>query len=209
MSQYVTWSSKFVLSNTRQNRPMNEKPDYRYVKGLLNNDSVIIREIYDKFYPGRKNWLLKKGGKEHEAKDLFQDAIYEVYLYIQKENFDLYGSFEGFLHRIFSFKFFKKINKGEKTSAIIKELKADHQVASDDIFDHQSLINKLYKKHIMQLGIDCQKIIQLKLLDDLSHKQIAEQLNYTFDNTRQKYARCFRKLIDSIKNDVEARDLYE
>jgi len=185
---------------------MKDKPDYKYIEGLLNGDSTIIQEIYEKFYGGRKNWLLKNSGTAQDARDVFQDTMIVVHQMVQKKDFDLFGSFEGLLHGIFSRQWYKKIAKNKKMPQV--DMDASYQVAADDAHNG-GLVMRLYKKHIMALNTDCQNIIQLRLLDNLPHRKIAEQLNYTFDTARQKYARCFRKLLDLIKGDAETKDLYE
>jgi len=189
---------------------MKDKPDYRYVKGLQNRDSVIIREIYDVFFPENKKWLLGNSGSEEDARDIFQDTLFAIYQNVHRD-FELYGSFGGYLKKIFRNKWFKQLDKRKRSPRQTDDIQVlENHSAEDDLADNSSkLINFLYKKHINLLKNDCQKIIQLKLFDNLPHKQIAEQLNYTFDTARQKYARCFRKLLDFIKNDPLTSDLLD
>lgn len=185
---------------------MKDKSDYKYVEGLLNGDSKIIQEIYEKFYGARKNWLLKNSGTAQDARDVFQDTMIVVHQMVQKKDFDLFGSFEGLLHGIFSRQWYKKIAKDKKMPQVDIE-EPYHTIAEES--QSGMLVMQLYRKHIASLNTDCQNIIGLRLLENLPHRKIAEQLNYTFDTARQKYARCFRKLLDLIKGDVEAKDLYE
>ncbi len=53
--------------------------DCKYITALLENDTPLIKALYQKNYPAAEKYVLYKGGDSELADDLFQRAIILVY----------------------------------------------------------------------------------------------------------------------------------
>jgi hypothetical protein len=53
-------------------------PDQKYVEALLNNDMVLLKEVYQKF-SGKIKWMvLQNNGTVDDAADIFQEALLSI-----------------------------------------------------------------------------------------------------------------------------------
>jgi len=51
--------------------PMTMHADQRYLEGLLRNDTLLVQEIYQRFAPKIKYYVLQNQGSEDDAADIF------------------------------------------------------------------------------------------------------------------------------------------
>src|SRR5215213_5482268 len=73
-------------------------PDQKYIEALVNNESSLIEEIYFKFFGDIEKKIKQLSGNEHEAKDIFQEALTDLF-HMGKKGFQLHDtcSFRYFL----------------------------------------------------------------------------------------------------------------
>jgi len=78
---------------------MNTAPheDQKYIKALLDNNSVLIEEIYRKWGPDVRKFVLKNSGSTEEANDLFQESLMIVLQKARADRFVLTVPFGGFI----------------------------------------------------------------------------------------------------------------
>ena len=70
-----------------------------FLEGLVSGDRKIISDIYIRFYPKVKTFILQNKGSEDDVQDVFQDAL--MYLITTfKENPKEIHSFEAYLFTI-------------------------------------------------------------------------------------------------------------
>jgi DNA-directed RNA polymerase specialized sigma24 family protein len=53
--------------------------DQKYIDGLLQNNSFIIKAIYDKFTPKVINYIKKNSGDSDKAQDVIQETLVTIY----------------------------------------------------------------------------------------------------------------------------------
>jgi DNA-directed RNA polymerase specialized sigma24 family protein len=58
---------------------LTEHRDQKYIDALINNDSTLQQEIYNKFAADIKCLVLQNSGNEADAGDLFQEALIFIY----------------------------------------------------------------------------------------------------------------------------------
>ena len=49
--------------------------DQRFVTALLQNDTALVKEIYERFAGNVKRFVLNNNGSEDEAADIFQEGL--------------------------------------------------------------------------------------------------------------------------------------
>lgn len=180
--------------------------------GILRNDSVILQFIYKNFYYKINFFIRKNNGDDDDANDVFQEAIIIIYRKLKDNSLVLDCSFDTYLYSICRLIWLKQLEK-RKTE---KERIFDNQEYREDIYDEQlsrtietSERYKLYQKHFVNLGKDCQKILQM-FFDKVPLKQIADIMGFKGEKyaKKRKY-KCKEYLINSIKQDLEYRKILE
>ena len=63
--------------------------DHRYIEALLNNDSRILSELYQKFTPKIIAYVKKNSGDETQANDLVQEVLVTIFHQAKDKGFIL------------------------------------------------------------------------------------------------------------------------
>ena len=174
----------------------------RLIEGILKNDSRVIGRIYDLHFSKIKSMVNNFHNLGLDAEDVFQDGLTRAVINIRKGRFRGESSFSTYLYGIcrnICLKAYNK-NKGTWTTEIgqaIEEL-------PDDNFDMLQVINEEKNK----LDEDCKRIIDMRFglddtVDSTRFEKIAVALNIKTDNARQRFGRCFAKLLKWLRQNRE------
>lgn len=177
-----------------------------YLKGIKESNRQVIEEIYNKFFPILRNFVVKNSGTEEDARDCFQDALIATYKRLQREDFEIKNTFSTYIFSVGKFIWFKKAKQNIKTEAI-----ADFKMGEVDLLEEDLLSGvkySLFKKGLDSLGEDCQKILEY-YFDGKKYKEIAALMNYTIDYARRKKMLCTKSLIQIVKSDPLYKDCYD
>lgn len=189
--------------------PTNTKmsDNQKYIKGLLNNDSEVLRTIYVNYADRIKQHILKNGGTADDAKDVFQDALIVIYNKARNEDFELTSQFYTYLFGICHFIFDRKRKKKSNNSVTTDDFDgyiSEHNF-EQDIFTQEKY--KIYQEHFLKLGVFCQKILE-HFFAKKSMEEIAAILNLENAHTaRNRKYRCQKELEKMIRADVRYSEL--
>lgn len=176
------------------------------LNGILRNDTLILQYIYKTYYSNINFFIRKNNGNEDDANDIFQEAIIIIYRKLKANSIDLDCSFETYLYSVCRLLWLKQLEKRK----IEKEKIKDNHEFNDEIYDEslEKIIDlnerySLYQKHFINLGKDCQKILQL-YFDKVPLKNIAQIMGFKSEKyaKKRKY-RCKEYLINSVKQDLD------
>lgn len=177
-----------------------------YLKGIKSSNNLILNEIYNKFFPILKSFVLKNNGTEDDAQDCFQEALIATYRRLQKEDFEITTTFSTYIFNVGKFIWFKKAKKKVKTTTIEDfrhgEIeKIEESIESEDKY-------ALFKKGLSALSSDCQKIMSF-FFEGKKFVEIAELMGYTgSEYARRKKYLCTKTLMEKIKTDPAYLDCY-
>ena len=110
-----------VLYICRKAKCMNWQSDETYLKALCGGNSGVLREIYRRFAPQLRSWVLRNNGDEDDAKDLMQDALMAIYDRYCGKDFQFTGNFGGLLMVIAKRMWFDQLSKKKRRQSIRKE----------------------------------------------------------------------------------------
>jgi len=188
---------------------MSQHTDYqKYIKpAFLDNprNKKVMQEIYQEFFPIISRFLVSKNERDEALiKDVFQESLLVVYKCVQKPGFKLTSKFSTFLMGI-AFRVWKKSVTKINTTGLTNEIQLKD--VSHERLEELQLANKkwiIYHRNINQLGELCQKVIALKNKGK-RHAEIASLLPEvgTEENSRARYARCKKKLLELVFKDKE------
>ncbi|NOZ46225.1 MAG: sigma-70 family RNA polymerase sigma factor [Chlorobi bacterium] len=178
---------------------------------FIKHDKSVIEPFIALHFNLLANFVKKFGGSKQDAEDLMQDALYVLYKILKfkkkvilEKNIDEY--FRGIYRNIWYYRF-RKIENDKNEIKTIKYDKLESQLSGTLLVDNNAIDEikreeryKLYRKHLLKLGKNCQKVLKMTQLG-LSNKAMAEIMDYSMDYLYKKKTLCKKNLIESIKND--------
>ena len=188
---------------------VNTKADnQKYLDGISQNNTSIIKEIYTKFFPGVLNWTERNKGERVDAEDVFQEALVSIFRRLKKGNLEIEYGFYTYLFAICKRIWFKRLKKPDFNVTSIDELPLN-STEGDLITQSIEKTEKytLFRTKLLQLSADCQKVLQLHFAKK-SFKEIAAVLSLASEEyARRKKYLCKKELTKLIKADVRYREL--
>ena len=176
--------------------------DQRFITGLLQNDTALVREIYNRFAGKMKNYIIQNSGSEDDAADIFQESLIDIYQQAQHKGLQLTCPFEAFLLLVCKRKWLNELKKrgrqgvtkdsedvydlGEDVFAIAEQMQLQEDKAS------------LFMAMFQQLGERCREIIN-KCLGNNPQEEVAVELGVSYAYLRKKKSECTAELIRLIK----------
>lgn len=187
-----------------------QHPDQKYIEALLNNDEVILDELYQKF-SGKIKWMvLQNNGTEEDAADIFQDALISIYHKAKNQNFTLTCPLEAFLYIVCRNTWLSQLSRKKSgpvtmTDIGVYTIAEDSFKLAEECMQSQGRRDLLYEK-LSELGESCRQLLHLswkgKPMDE-----IAQMLNVTYGYARKKKSECMAKLIVLIKQSSKYQSL--
>lgn len=179
-----------------------EHPDQKYIEALLNNDLVLLDELYQK-YSGKIKWMvLQNNGTEADAADIFQDALLSLYHKARTKGFVLTCPMDAFLYLICKNKWLNELSKRKSRPVTIIDAEGynfgedSFQLAEDCSLQEEKL--NLLAEKITELGETCQELLHLSW-SGKSMEEVAEKLHITYGYARKKKSECMAKLVTLVK----------
>ena len=186
------------------------------ITGIIQNQDWAIREIYKTQYVVIKKMVYTFRNTTLEPNDIFQEGLTRAILNIRKGKFNQHSTFSTYLNGICKNICLKQLHQ-KKNISVIKKQTPEFQ-EEDLYYEMLSLINRI-KAH---LNTNCREIIDLrfnqddKQTDKLNPKnkltgfeEIAERLNITTDNARQRFKRCLKQLRKMVFEHPEYKTLFD
>lgn len=181
--------------------------DQRYLEGLLQNDRIVVREIYDRFAGKIKTYVVQNSGSEEDAADIMQESLIEIYNMAGDRNLQLTCPFEAFLLLICKRKWLNHLRK--KSRAPVTNMPAqvfDINGPADDMVgqwqDYEQR-KALFDEMFERLSEKCREVIQ-KSLSANSQEELAQQMGVSYGYLRKKKSECMGTLVQLIKNKLQA-----
>jgi RNA polymerase sigma factor (sigma-70 family) len=178
--------------------------DEAIIEGLKLRRDDMIKYVYRELYPVVKSMVVSNSGTDEDAEDIFQDALVIVYKKGKDEELVLSSSFKTFFYSICKNIWLQRLGKLKNIHQIFVEIEEPVTLPESITKEMYTVENekiKLYQKHFLGLGDDCQKVLRL-FLRKMSLREIAEIMGYK----TEKYAKtrkyeCKEELKNRILND--------
>lgn len=177
-------------------------PDQKYIEALLNNDRMLLDELYRKF-SGKIKWMvLKNNGTEAEAADIFQDALMAIFKKASLHEFILTCPLDAFLYLICKKKWLNELDK--KKFNLVTTSEDDGFIISEDSFKlaedftfHEERLNLITEK-LEELGDVCRQLLHLSWAGK-PMEEVAQITGLTYGYARKKKSECMTQLITLVK----------
>jgi len=180
--------------------------DQKYIDALIDENQDVIKEIYKKWFPQCKRFVLKNGGTEEDAKDIFQEALIAISLRIRTKKIELTVPFEAYLYRVY-----KNVwigwRKKKKLNIPLNIIDAN---ATENVSDSESEIrDSIFKECFDKLNSSCKKLLTMRIIG-MQGKEIASELFISSPNTvDQKMYDCRRQLRKLVQSHPLYKELHK
>lgn len=185
-------------------------PDQRFIDGLLHNDKQVVEEIYRRFAPSVRAYVLKNQGSVDDAADIFQESLVDIYNQAKYKALKLTCPFEPFLLLVCKRKWLNELKK-RGHSPVTKSLD-DLSDWGEDVFAAAEKLAleegraRLFLGQFQQLGEKCREIIALSLKGG-KLEEVAAALGVTYGYLRKKKSECMATLLSYIQKNPGYADL--
>jgi len=161
--------------------------DQPYIDALIERDNTLIKEIYQKYAPHCKQFVLKNGGTEDDAKDIFQEAIISISLRAQSKYIELTVPFGAYLYRVYRNKWIDWLKKNRKNS--VRIVKENGYIDIEDDNDQKELKYQIFKDCFEKLQPACKALFRMRF-EGMKSKEIAAALKIKPNHADQKMYAC-------------------
>jgi RNA polymerase sigma-70 factor (ECF subfamily) len=167
------------------------------IRSCAKGDVKGQRMLYDKYGPFLMSVCMRYAGNREDAEEIFHDSLMKVYKNLEK--FKGESSLKTWINRIgvnTALDFLRK-----KKSALMVEHISDNalDIQDTDIETEVSMEAETAMKLLGSLTPNQQIIINMYVIDDMSHKEIAAKLNISEEASRSQYSRAKKVLADLVK----------
>jgi RNA polymerase sigma factor (sigma-70 family) len=177
-------------------------PDQKYIEALLNNDLVLLEELYRKFSRKVKWMVLQNHGTEDDAADIFQEALLSIYQKARTQDLVLTCPLDAFLYLICKNKWLNELSKRKfKNVSLIEDNGVSFSEDSFKIAEECALKEQrfnLISEKLADLGAACQQLLRLSW-SGKSMEEVAQALQVTYGYARKKKCECMAKLVLLVK----------
>jgi len=184
------------------------------LKGISENDHIVVQHIYDRYFKEITKFIEKFGGSYDDATDIFQDGIIVIYEQMKRGDGNKIKNFKAYFYSVCKFKWLNMVRDGkygEFTDVEMEELlpSFEYNVLSEkinDIVEKERRV-KVYFNSFMQLNSTCQRMIRF-IAYGWAVEDIASEMNLSVIYTYRKRQNCLNKLIELVEKQLKQNQNY-
>jgi len=176
--------------------------DQKYIEALLKNDTIILKEIYEKFAPKVIGYIKKNNGNESKAKDIIQETLITIYKQAKEKKLLLTCPFDAYFFLLCKRKWLNELKKNP-----VKRVTINEEVVSinDESvrYAEEALVfearNKLFAEVFDQLGKACKELLKATFTIK-SLEEVASKLGQSYGYVRKKKSLCIGQLTKMVQH---------
>jgi RNA polymerase sigma factor (sigma-70 family) len=166
------------------------------------NLNTAILSIYRQHAESVSSFIMSRGGSQQDAEDIFQDTVVAFIEVVKKGSFRQESSIRTFLTAIARNTWFNELNKRKRSGEREKHYESGREQQEEDV--SHSISDREVKQQLRelldQLGESCRKILILFYYENLSMREMLDQLPYENEQVvRNKKYKCLQQLTEIIK----------
>ena len=178
------------------NTPEKYTTDEALLKGIRAEEDESFNVLYQRYFPMIQHLILKNNGQLEDAKDIFQEAVIQLFINARSRGFQLTSKLGTYLYSIARNKWMESLRKNANTELVeIQDTESDFVDINetDEIPAEEKRIQKM-EELLLKLTEECRKVLRLYYFSRLSLDDISKAMNYTYEFAKKKKSRCLKKL---------------
>jgi len=181
--------------------------DQKYIEALLNNDKLLIEEIYKKCHVQCVKFAKNNSGTVADAKDIFQESIVKLYNQA-KSGLVLDVPICAYLYIIYKRIWLNILNKTNTFLRILKDIGYISETKSTiDIDKIKEKMDRIFMDCFNKLPDDVKQLFIMRYKDGLSSKEIALRLNIEDNTVNQRFSYYKQILRDCVQQHPYFKEL--
>lgn len=174
------------------------------IEGCLRNEHRFQYQLYKMFYSNMTAVCLRYSKDREEANDMVQEGFIKVFKNLKRYEFK--GSFEGWMRRIFVNNAIDNIRRKKKDHLFLGEdekMDAFSDKNMDPLEKEEELDPKLVMEAVQKLTPAYKAVFSLYVIEEYSHKEIAEMLGISVGTSKSNLAKAkqnLRKILHDAYN---------
>ena len=170
----------------------------KLIKGCIESDRKSQQTFYQAFYGKMLSVCMRYADNREEAKDMLHDGFIKVFASLN--DFEFKGSLEGWIRKIVTNTAIDTVRKKKNFIVELEENRNYDHFFDDNLETKEQQEFVTLKAETMMLLIQklspmYRTVFNLYVFEDLSHKEIAEQLNINIGTSKSNYAKAKKNLI--------------
>ncbi|PWD99780.1 RNA polymerase sigma factor [Marinilabilia rubra] len=166
------------------------------VKGCQKGERSAQKALYELFAPKMLGVCMRYAGNRETAEDFLQDGFIRVFEKIGMFRFE--GSFEGWMRRIIVNMIIESFRKNKLKTELTDEFPDQEEDEGSNFTVQQPSLHDLLAL-VQQLPERYRLVFNLYVLEELSHDEIAKQLNISPGTSKSNLSRARKWLQDRLK----------
>ena len=178
-------------------------PDTRYIRALVENDPILIEEIYTRFAGAAERLVIQRGGNSEDARDVFQDSLMMIRRQALREGFVLTCPFGAYLWCVSRGRWLNELRRRQRHEVTNAEYAGFEQDSHAEHLAEQTLREEsrdaLFRRCFAELSENCRQVLQLSW-SGISMEEVSQQMGITYGYARKHKSECLKKLIEKVRN---------
>lgn len=171
--------------------------DLDFIEGLKQNNDVVLRALYKKFYTPVLKYVVNNSGTSESAADIYQETIIVLYENVQKSGFQLNCQLQTFIYSIAKRLWLKQLRNNSHLAKLNGSDDEEFVDVSEEIAEHlqkEANIDRM-NQSLENLGEPCRTLLKDFYVYRLSMDDISEKFGYTnADNAKTQKYKCLQRL---------------
>lgn len=170
------------------------------IEGCIKREPTAQRKLYEIYAPRMLTLATRYSGDRERAKDVLHDGF--ITLFNKIESYGGFGSFEGWMRRIFVNTALMSLRKADL-------LRNSEQIdyASGEMSDAPDAVESISSKELMELIASMpdgfRLVFNMYAIEGYSHQEIAKELNISEGSSRSQLSRARAWLQERIRRQNE------
>lgn len=168
------------------------------ITGLKAKNQQVLLHLYKSYGGMVAGHVRKNNGSDEDAQEMIQVTMLELWIAVQEGRYQEQGKLDQYIYQLAANSWREELRRRRNRPQTALD---DAQLQIEDESETnlaQAIVKDRYlqavHEGIGQLGEPCQEIIQLYHLQKVSLQDVAEQLQYDYDNLRKRIFDCRKKL---------------
>lgn len=169
------------------------------VQGVKDNDSQILKYLYEKLSPQIKSYIYQNGGSEQDAEDILQDGIIAFYTNVNNGSYTPQkgAKVTTYINQICRFRWLEN-RKSARTRTAVKmdDSHQSLQSESPEVYREMEQLDKVTQVEAMfrKLGEKCKKLLLLYYYEKKKMTEINSIMGFSGNTSKNEKYRCMKKL---------------
>ncbi|GAB6013095.1 RNA polymerase sigma factor [Viscerimonas tarda] len=177
--------------------------ELQLIAGCKEKNRECQKYLYEKYARSMYGICLRYAPDSAAAEDLLHDGFIKIFSVI--DSYSGKGSFEGWMKRVFINLALERIRK-EKSSIITEELTEIPDLTDDENERANNISEEELMKMIQDLPAGYRTVFNLYVVENLSHKEIAQMLGVAEGTSRSQYIRARQILQEKVMSYLNKND---